>query len=186
MRFSDQLRTLCIKAGEKTETVVRQTAMDLQTSLVRRSPVGDPTGWKANAEVTAARTAYADAAVAYNDANPDKRRKGTSKATLNKKFPLKAGVGYVGGRFRGNWQTGIDSMDNTNDSPIDPGGESTLNRTQAALQGWKPGQTIYLSNSMVYAARLETGWSKQAPLGMVALTVQNYSQAVAKAVAEVK
>jgi hypothetical protein len=56
------------------------------------------------------------------------------------------------------------------------------------LTGWKLGQTIFLSNSMPYSKRLEFGWSKHAPApnGIVRLTVQNYSAAIARAVAELK
>ena len=186
MSFKDDLRALCIKAGEKTEMVVRKTALELQSQMIERSPVGDPSGWKANAEIVGARTAYAEGAADYNAANPGKRRIGTSKASLNRIFKLKAGSVYTGGRFKGNWQVGIGTMNNTNDSPIDKSGAGALGRTQAALEGWKPGQTIFLSNSLPYAKRLESGWSKQAPAGIVALTTQNYAQAVKKAVSESK
>ena len=87
------------------------------------------------------------------------------------------------GRFKGNWQAGTGA---TNDSTSDEANSDALGRTAAVLQGWKPGQTIYLTNSMPYALRFENGWSKQAPTGMVRLSVQNYSQAIAKALGEVK
>lgn len=86
------------------------------------------------------------------------------------------------GRFKGNWQAGIGIVNlSTSDT-----GNDALGRTATVLEGWKPGQTIMLTNSMPYARRLETGWSKQAPAGMVRLSVQNYSRAIAKAVSELK
>lgn len=102
------------------------------------------------------------------------------------------------GRFKGGWVASIgtintsisDTKDTTPLGQFDPG--KSYAATQTVLQAWKPGQMIYLTNSMPYGSVLEYGradgspGSKQAPNGMVRLTVQNYSQAVAKAVAEVK
>lgn len=90
------------------------------------------------------------------------------------------------GRFKGNWQCGIGSMNADTNAAPDKSGQGALGRTAAVLQGWKPGQTIVLSNSLPYAKRLELGWSKQAPAGVVRLTVQNYSAALANAVAGLK
>lgn len=87
------------------------------------------------------------------------------------------------GRFKGNWQCGIGTMNS--DASAEPGSDAE-GRTQAVLEGWKPGQTIWLTNSLVYARRLEAGWSQQAPAGMVRLTVQSYSEALKKAVASLK
>ena len=87
------------------------------------------------------------------------------------------------GRFRSNFVAGIGTV-NT-DTSAAPGSDAT-GRTATTLQGWKPGQTIFLTNSMPYARRLEFGWSKQAPAGMVRLAVANYSQALAKAVGDLK
>lgn len=83
------------------------------------------------------------------------------------------------GRFKGNWQIGLDAVNfNIEDAPL----SDAVGRTAAVLPSWIPGQTIYLTNSLPYARRLEYGWSKQAPQGMVRLTVQNYSRALAAAV----
>jgi hypothetical protein len=45
----------------------------------------------------------------------------------------------------------------------------------AGKDGWP---VIYLQNSLPYALRLENGWSKQAPGGVLALTV-NELEAIA-------
>lgn len=87
------------------------------------------------------------------------------------------------GRFKGNWQCGIGAMNA--DTSAAPGSDAE-GRTQAVLAGWKPGQTIWLTNSLPYARRLENGWSKQAPAGVVRLTVQAYSQALKRAVDSIK
>lgn len=90
------------------------------------------------------------------------------------------------GRFKGNFQCGIGAVNAYTESAEDKTGASAIGRTRAAMSGWKPGQTIMLTNSLPYARRLEYGWSNQAPGGMVRLTVQNYSRALAKAVASTK
>lgn len=87
------------------------------------------------------------------------------------------------GRFKSNWTCGVGAV-NT-DTSAAPGADAE-GRTRTVLEGWKPGQTIWLTNSLVYARRLENGWSKQSPNGMVRLTVQAYAQALKTAVESIK
>lgn len=172
---------------QKMEQVVRLTMLDVLGQCVERSPVGNPDLWEANSKVMAARTAYADAAVAYNEANPGKRRKGTSKATLNKKFKLKAGGAYTGGRFKNNWQVGLGAINSAQVDQPDSSGSSSMSRAQTALGDLKLGQVIFVSNNLPYAWKLEfAGHSKQAPNGMARLALQNTSQAIAKAARSVR
>jgi hypothetical protein len=93
------------------------------------------------------------------------------------------------GRFKGAWQAGVGSANTSATSRIDKTSLGDFDKvgaslaTQEVLKSWKPGQTIWLTNAMPYAKRLEyDAWSKQAPAGMVRLTVQNYSAYLAKAV----
>lgn len=90
------------------------------------------------------------------------------------------------GRFKGNFVVGVGALNTKADYPPDKGGAAAIGRASTALQGWKAGQTIWLTNSMPYARKLEYGWSQQAPGGMVRLTVQAYGKALKKAVAELK
>lgn len=124
--FKADFAKLIEKAGERAEDVVRKTALQLQTSMVERSPV-------------------------------------------------------LTGRFKNNWQCGLDAV-NVNIGAVD----DAIGRTSATLPSWKAGQTIFLTNSLPYARRLENGWSKQAPSGVVRLTVQNYAQALSEAVKGIK
>lgn len=94
--------------------------------------------------------------------------------------------GYVGGRFKNNWQVGIGSIDTRTNRGVDDSGSGAITSGNAALKAWTPGKTIFLSNSMPYAYRLETGWSKQAPSGIVRLTVQNFEVAIKKAAYSIK
>ena len=90
------------------------------------------------------------------------------------------------GRFKNNWQTGIGGMDKSTSSAADASGGGGQARLNAKVAAWRPGQSIFISNSLPYAYRLENGWSKQAPSGMVRLTVQNFEQAVARAAKGIK
>lgn len=91
--------------------------------------------------------------------------------------------GYVGGRFRANWQYAFNVV-LTGDLPdIDPSGNVSISRI-AANTG-KPG-IHYIVNNLPYAERLENGWSTQAPQGMVGLTVLEFQAVVDKAVRETK
>lgn len=80
------------------------------------------------------------------------------------------------GRFRGNWQVGIGNIPAGTLRLDDKSGRATISKAQAAALRLEPGQTITLVNNLPYGPRLENGWSKQAPAGMVALTVQDFQQ----------
>ena len=93
--------------------------------------------------------------------------------------------GYVGGRFRANWQYGFNERAIGDLPDIDPsGGASTQRITMGALQSPSIG-VHFLSNNLPYAKRLEEGWSTQAPQGMVTLTAIEFSNVADKAAKEV-
>jgi hypothetical protein len=75
------------------------------------------------------------------------------------------------GRFRGNWNVSIDTADRSVSDATDKEGSATITKGTGIISAVPPYRTVWLSNSLQYAARLETGWSKQAPAGMVALTL---------------
>lgn len=75
------------------------------------------------------------------------------------------------GRFRGNWNVSVDHIDYTTTEDIDKGGQATIAKGSGTIAKIQPYQVVWLSNNLGYARRLETGWSKQAPAGVVALTV---------------
>lgn len=90
--------------------------------------------------------------------------------------------GYVGGRFRANWQFGNHSINKNTTEEKDASGGDTIARIQAEASTVRAGGVVYLTNSLPYALRLEHGWSKQAPAGMVELSVRNYAHVVNDAV----
>ena len=89
--------------------------------------------------------------------------------------------GYVGGRFKGNWQAGINSapsgvLDGEDATGKKDEGGPTIGKMIGTINGKaSEGDTIYLVNNLPYAQRLEGGWShRQAPNGMVALSIQKF------------
>lgn len=89
------------------------------------------------------------------------------------------------GRFRANWNVAFGRVDTLTTPSTDKTGGKTLERVRVQLNGWTPGQDIYLTNSLPYAIPLEYGWSKkQAPQGMVRITVAEFQTFVNAAVAE--
>jgi hypothetical protein len=94
--------------------------------------------------------------------------------------------GYVGGRFRANWQLGEGAAPAGAFPDIDPTGAVSSARILASLPAVAAGKVFYLTNNLPYAQRLEEGWSGQAPNGMVMITVVKWNNIVEDAVNGVK
>ena len=80
-------------------------------------------------------------------------------------------AGYVGGRFRGNWQLGVGVVPAGVLARIDPGGSATVTAAIAEIPRDAAGRVFFYVNNLPYAQRLEHGHSTQAPAGMVGLTL---------------
>lgn len=75
------------------------------------------------------------------------------------------------GRFRGNWQLGLD-LKPTSEIPIeDAVGRDSFMAGLSSIGPLKFGQTVWITNNVPYAIPLEEGHSKQAPVGMVKVTL---------------
>lgn len=93
------------------------------------------------------------------------------------------------GRFKGNWQCAISAVPagetNTPDkSPLGDVGTVAIVRADQTMLDFKLGDVIYFVNNLNYSLSLEYGHSKQAPSGMVRLSIGEWNTAVAKAVSE--
>lgn len=86
------------------------------------------------------------------------------------------------GRFRANWQYGVGQPNTALLETVDPTGQTSIGRISSGAVTAKLGDVIYISNSLPYALKLENGWSKQAPAGMVGLTVTEFQAAVDRSV----
>jgi hypothetical protein len=82
------------------------------------------------------------------------------------------------GRFRGNWQVAIGTMPSGVLAGVDKSGGATIQRVAATALNMKAGEVIYLMNNLAYARALEYGHSKQAPNGMVRITVAEFQSIV--------
>lgn len=100
-------------------------------------------------------------------------------ATYWKSKPPK---GYVGGRFRGNWQLGVDSVPSGETGRIDPSGSATRGAIIAEIPTDAAGKIYWIANNVPYAQRIEDGHSRQAPAGLVGLTAIEFPSIVDRAV----
>jgi hypothetical protein len=96
----------------------------------------------------------------------------------------KPGKTYVPGTFKANWRGGFNAVDYTTTDETDPTGELSLVAVSAAMPD-DPTGVFYITNSLPYAEALEDGHSKQAPVGMVGLTVLEFDQIAAASILKV-
>lgn len=81
------------------------------------------------------------------------------------------------GRARSNWQAAIGTPTR---SKVEPrSAAATIAEAQGVIEGYREGDTIYLSNNLPYIRRLNEGWSAQAPKSFVQIAILNGLKAVA-------
>jgi hypothetical protein len=103
-----------------------------------------------------------------------------------------APAGYAGGRFKGAWLVsewtpqasgvGLDRASSGSKGLIDKDGSATIAAHAGIVSAAKAGRVYFLYNPLPYAERIEKGWSRQAPLGLVGLTVVEWNNIVDAAV----
>lgn len=76
------------------------------------------------------------------------------------------------GRARGNWQVTIGDPAMNQLETTDKNGAGTIAQGLAAISHLPGYQVVWISNNVDYIEALEHGHSKQAPQGMLALTVE--------------
>lgn len=78
------------------------------------------------------------------------------------------------GQFRANWNVSYGAQNLTTSESTD---DSRINAEISGLSTSPVGGIVYLSNGLPYARRLEyEGWSKQAPAGMIRVSVLEFPQ----------
>lgn len=136
--FSLDLSRFVAKAKGRERLVVRKIVIDVGSSVVLKTPVGDPDQWN-----------------------------------------MPAPAGYVGGRARGSWQYAKGSPMAGEPGGVDPGGAGAIGRVVGGAMAGDPLVEHYLTSNVPYMRRLEyEGWSKQAPEGMVRLTIEEFQRFV--------
>lgn len=201
--FAAAIEQFAEAAKETMDLTFREVVIMVGRKLVTMSPVGNPDIWKANVEAQGSATGQiaeynakaeaVNAGITSNQANYTKS--GNLKSGLRLRKPLtkreqrenfgfgvrKVGQGYVGGRFRSNWQltTGVPAAGEIED--IETAGE-TLDRIIVAAGDLTAGEVAYIVNNLPYAIPLEYGHSSQAPAGMVRVTVADFQRIVEDAI----
>lgn len=93
--------------------------------------------------------------------------------------------GYVGGRFRGNWQVTFGTPAQSEIDRADPNGSATRAAGEAVIASFRGGiNSIWLANALSYAYSLEMGHSSQAPLGVAGVTATEFQTYVNQAARE--
>jgi hypothetical protein len=192
--FAEAIRAFAEQAEQALDATFREIVIE----------IGNPEIWAANVAHRAKATRAADdydfkvavrnTLINLNQDNFTKAgnlRKGVkyakplTKTEREQNFAvngLVAGQGYVGGRFRGNWQFSIDAPATGELDRIDPSGSQAIADLQAQVQALTIGQTAYIVNNLIYAVPLEYGHSTQAPHGMVRVTLANFQRIVDEAI----
>ncbi|MCG8608956.1 MAG: HK97 gp10 family phage protein [Pseudomonadales bacterium] len=94
---------------------------------------------------------------------------------------MTAPPGYVGGRLRANWQITIGSPATGELNTTD--WRSSMTGLSSELSTVRARDVVYFTNNLPYAERIEHGYSvRQAPHGMVKITVQAFDRAVSRAI----
>jgi hypothetical protein len=91
------------------------------------------------------------------------------------------------GRARGNWLVGVgDPVRGYDPEGFDPAGTDTIQTGQAILNAAAPGEVLYITNSVPYIVPLEHGHSKQAPAGMVGITLAELQPVAAEVAVRIR
>lgn len=90
------------------------------------------------------------------------------------------------GRFRGNWQTTGVTPATGLIAGVDPTGNKAVNSAATFITNAPGWDTFTLTNNLPYAERLEYGWSKQAPTGIVRVNVVRFQQLINEEAAKVR
>ena len=179
--FAATIATWVDKTKENNDRAVRATGMQILGRLIEISPVGDPRRWKINRAYAMARQHANKVNAAQRRKNGGKLKRGQKKhasvlissKTKNGNVTFRqrgwAAKNYTGGRFRGNWQVTFDRPAVGAIDRVDKAGTATLAAGRDVLAHYDSGEygSIWFTNNVPYAQRLEYGWSKQAPAGIV-------------------
>lgn len=166
MSFSDDLNKFTVNTNGRLKKTVRSVVFKLGETLVFRSPVGDIKYWLSLGWYQLALT-----------------KSGKQKKYKTLKSQRSAPAGYVGGHFRANWQYSFGS-------PMS--GEVDSVSKQASLDSIKKVKSSpafgvhYIVNNTPYSIRLENGWSRQAPNGVLKLTVMNFNNFLRESASEAR
>jgi hypothetical protein len=176
------------KAKANAETVVRNVTLKLAVGVVEKTAVGNPDVWAINSIAKSYNDEVNEINAALRNIPENVTKNGRLKPgrKLNDGMDIKAPAGYVGGRARANWIFTVDAPSTATIDAVDPTGNTTKGRLEAQIKTSPVGDITYIVNNLPYIERLELGWSKQAPAGMVGVTLAEFQRYVVEAATEVK
>ncbi len=90
------------------------------------------------------------------------------------------------GRFRMNWQTSGAVAGTGTVAGVDMTGNKAVANATTFITNTPVWTELTLANNLPYAQRLEYGWSKQAPTGMVRVNVLRFQQLIDEEAAKVR
>ena len=182
--FAESIRQFAEEAEQAIDATFREIVIEIGNSVIRMSPVGNPEIWARNTIAADYNKAVAEHnnGLRNDPVNLSKNGRLKPGRKLHDGMDIKAPEGYVGGRFRANWQFSIDAPADGELDDIDPSGNSAVAALRAQVSGLTIGQTGYIVNNLPYAIPLEYGHSKQAPHGMVRVTLANFQRIVDEAI----
>lgn len=188
--FALDIAAFVERAKGNIDQVVRGIAIRLLSRVVERSPVGNPELWAVNAMASEYNQAVNEWNAELRADASNRTRNGRLRPGLKvtDSMDIKAPEGYVGGRFRGNWQVSFNTQPTGELDRVDPGGKATVAAGAAVVATFNAAQhqTIWLVNNLPYAGPLEHGHSTQAPAGMVGITVTEFQTLARQVASEVK
>ncbi|AYX14024.1 hypothetical protein GBL98_08535 [Yersinia pseudotuberculosis] len=178
--FMASINAFIEKGKRNQELVVQKGAIKILNRLVTMSPVGNPELWAINQTAKSYNDAVFDANEAKRLDPSNLTKTGKLKKSAKVKAPewdIYSPPNYTGGRFRGNWQVGLDVQpdgETGRDNNNDPNGNMTMAVGNYMLEQFKVGtKAIYFTNNVPYALELELGHSSQAPSGLVRITAED-------------
>ena len=154
--FALDISNFVAHANQNIERLIRKTVFELWHKIDYASPVGDADYWKGRQR-------------------PDGTWTGVNPPP-----------GYVGGRFRANWQYGNGTAPNGEIENPDPRGSATRSRIKSQIDSSPAFAVHYLVNNLPYAEAIENGHSwHQAPHGVVAVSIAEFPALVGRVAREV-
>ena len=84
------------------------------------------------------------------------------------------------GRFRANWNLSVGNPDLSTSEATDKTGSASIGKVASGITQYKLSDgSVFLTNNLPYAMRLEDGYSGQAPNGMVRLSIVEFNNYLA-------
>lgn len=123
---------------------------------------------------------------AFENMTEDKANKVFRKVCLDLSSGVIKGTPVDSGRAKSNWQPNIQTFSSGVLTEEDKSGTSTIGKVASKVVALKIGSTFTLTNNLPYIERLEYGYSKQAPQGMVRLNLLRFSSILNTANQEIK